>query len=1299
MAKESDLKKVIDLLSTWIVRIRSNNAIFLFDINKIAESFCLKLLNLIYGLKLKDLNLEKTNYPGLDLGDELISKVAYQVSSRTDTDKVISTLRTVLKKKYHETFSGGIKFLILSDGVKITFGRIDPKTILPAFNPETDILYIDDLTKAIKIIFDTDEVLFLKIKKLVESDIGIEDTGTNVESTDLLALINGLNEQIEDLKKELNVDFTLNDRPLFVRDLSLPNIPILSDRKIRVAEEIDILTANTLLWITGNVSTGKTQLAILIGKQYVENSYWFDAATIKDEQEFVERIIDELSLALNINRSSTIKNTIKEILKFVGPGSLIILNDLPQLSGKESQKRNFSILIKEAIDAKVNIVVTSNYDSPYSTEYDIFNYIVKYPIPIFSQEETGDVMKFYGANEETIKEEAGLIETLTEGHPLIINAICKYLQEHNWEIDNQAVLTIFKGNFGEDYKAEVYSKIIESSMDENTKRLLYRLSPINGSFSAAEIRAVSNILPEINHPTESIQRLKGIWLKLVDDYKLELSPLVKQMDSNLSDRIENEINTALGDMILSKKLISQTEASTVINYYHKGNAFPKLAIVLILVLQESLKNKELFFKWGFDLYWYYIKLPEEISPFFKVLIRFLQINVALQHKKNIDFLIKDIEEIAGKEDVGQLGKVMKNLVFHHVFSKIEPNKALLNFIEAQEGLANIQMDLPDFPLKDLAQDDFIWISFYKLRSKQEFIDWFATFETVSEKFTANSIYSSQGYIIAGHSLVHLCSALKEELEQGISTLKTIAELSIKLKLPLLTIYSLRYIIRLNAIHSVNLATSMVYVGQFHELIDSEPIYQYLIKEEVGRQLFYAGNRVESLKSLAQIVDIELPEHYIEGLDAYIIFAQLISTSDNSEAHDYMLKGLNKAISDSRTPIMDKIKFYGEAGISFWLVGENIEAINHLEKGFELLLDNFEEIPENQAAIIRFGHVTNYVKGILMDGYPPTKAGDGGEYAIPVRGTFYFSIDKLLEGGFYFDERKFIVTTLFESIFEFLGKYESAKKWALKGIDISLNLSDTKYAPVLMVNTFYLILERNYQKAVNLFLYIEDFLEKLNKSQKTKDDSLLKLALEQNKAWERNEPYYYQYIVVPIVFTIAEDILFEKIHQSDLPSWIDNVFDYLSIDLKDNDTLDFIKQIYCKCLVEKAALAEINILLDNYNGPYKSQVLTVGYILASLDASIFEAAQMQLALIPGIDEVFNNKFRAFYSFCIVPFFINFWQKRFDQNPKRFPQSEFWILKSVPRFKNATLANKLRYLFQALVLHLDIPVSSKIEKWLD
>jgi hypothetical protein len=63
----------------------------LTDINKYLEDFFKEVLNKILGTNLINLNQDRSNEPGLDLGDE-IAKVAFQVTSQKTSAKINETL-------------------------------------------------------------------------------------------------------------------------------------------------------------------------------------------------------------------------------------------------------------------------------------------------------------------------------------------------------------------------------------------------------------------------------------------------------------------------------------------------------------------------------------------------------------------------------------------------------------------------------------------------------------------------------------------------------------------------------------------------------------------------------------------------------------------------------------------------------------------------------------------------------------------------------------------------------------------------------------------------------------------------------------------------------------------------------------------------------------------------------------------------------------------------------------------------------------------------------------------------------
>lgn len=90
--------EIIDNLSNLNNQINLRCSLGFTDLNKVSEDFFAKLLNLIYSYNLKNLNTERSNEPGLDIGDESNS-IAFQITSQSDSAKINSTLEKITSEQ------------------------------------------------------------------------------------------------------------------------------------------------------------------------------------------------------------------------------------------------------------------------------------------------------------------------------------------------------------------------------------------------------------------------------------------------------------------------------------------------------------------------------------------------------------------------------------------------------------------------------------------------------------------------------------------------------------------------------------------------------------------------------------------------------------------------------------------------------------------------------------------------------------------------------------------------------------------------------------------------------------------------------------------------------------------------------------------------------------------------------------------------------------------------------------------------------------------------------------------------
>lgn len=86
--------EIVDALSDIAGQVSTRGRLGLTDLNKHAEDFFKTILNHLFSLSLVNLNSERSNEPGLDLGDKT-NKVAFQITATRTSAKVNDMLETL----------------------------------------------------------------------------------------------------------------------------------------------------------------------------------------------------------------------------------------------------------------------------------------------------------------------------------------------------------------------------------------------------------------------------------------------------------------------------------------------------------------------------------------------------------------------------------------------------------------------------------------------------------------------------------------------------------------------------------------------------------------------------------------------------------------------------------------------------------------------------------------------------------------------------------------------------------------------------------------------------------------------------------------------------------------------------------------------------------------------------------------------------------------------------------------------------------------------------------------------------
>ncbi|SHK04499.1 SMEK domain-containing protein [Pseudozobellia thermophila] len=111
MNKKNTIERIAELIARFRAEVETLNSQNLYDINIHAENVIIPILNYVYGLSLKNANLEEKNYSAIDLID-YENRVAIQVTSTANSEKVKHTLEQYKKHKQRDEFDSLLIYII-----------------------------------------------------------------------------------------------------------------------------------------------------------------------------------------------------------------------------------------------------------------------------------------------------------------------------------------------------------------------------------------------------------------------------------------------------------------------------------------------------------------------------------------------------------------------------------------------------------------------------------------------------------------------------------------------------------------------------------------------------------------------------------------------------------------------------------------------------------------------------------------------------------------------------------------------------------------------------------------------------------------------------------------------------------------------------------------------------------------------------------------------------------------------------------------------------------------------------------
>ncbi|MBK7883008.1 MAG: SMEK domain-containing protein [Chitinophagaceae bacterium] len=159
MNRINHISKIVSYATKFVLEVQGFNASGLYDINIHAEGFLIPVLNEVFGLRLENLNAtQKKNYPAIDLAD-FKSRVAFQVTSTSDFDKIKTTLEKFKDHKLNAAFD--VLYIYIITNKKDRYNDDKLKQYIPdnfVFSTADHVIDKDDLLQRISSLSSTPKI-------------------------------------------------------------------------------------------------------------------------------------------------------------------------------------------------------------------------------------------------------------------------------------------------------------------------------------------------------------------------------------------------------------------------------------------------------------------------------------------------------------------------------------------------------------------------------------------------------------------------------------------------------------------------------------------------------------------------------------------------------------------------------------------------------------------------------------------------------------------------------------------------------------------------------------------------------------------------------------------------------------------------------------------------------------------------------------------------------------------------------------------------------------------------------------
>lgn len=1014
-------------------------------------------------------------------------------------------------------------------------------------------------------------------------------------------------------------------------------------KRERVTNDIqDKLKEKNCVVLSGTKSIGKTTVIKLLAQQLAPSK------TIRIDCEYKENI--DLQVILSQHNK-------------ISRGTYVLIDSI-LLGANDITVRNFEF-ISQICKKGAYVIIASYNQIPREFLSINLDFACEVDVPSLTEDEIEEILKTYNAPTNLKK----TIYLFSSGHPIIVNALCFYLQKNDWAINDST----FAGIISYDHTSQVQnylSSILEVLIpDAVTRELLNRLLVINGNITQANLNIVANINPPISEPNRRFNILKPFWLNQASDGSYNISRLLKSAwHPDLLNSTKIAVNRELGLNLINTEALNQQNLSEALLYLINGEEYDVagtlyLKYLLFLAGQNNPSGNSHIV----NSFWIDLPLPKQMSLDVKIAIRIQQSFIFRNRSKG--YLQEDLLQLI---DNYKGDSFFKSFYYRSVSLILLMNEDITQSLEYYResillGGGNIEGMKPPEEMS-MMNSNGVWMLLFKIDNIEDFSKWVQLYHTLNK----NDIHIDYGTIDFCSSFIdrYVSSKTKPISQDIIDELYQLYELVENISgLDFLSILIINKIIYLTGTPMSNVELSLNTYEKYFEKYSHYDLTLLLFNQSLGDAYSNMENKDYAIQYYKKAIEAKDKKLLVYNrIKILIMLSSLIGEKDCEESIEIISQAYPLLEYVDVLEDITKSEIIGEHAIALWANNDRIRAIEKLAEGYEIIHDTFlDDSDIYKTTLLMYGVCIGHYSSIIGS------REINKDFVSPHRGMFLRDRDKTID--LYTPEKKYALAQMLFSAFDDLSIFESANIWAHKILAYKKNFpTDYPFYGLFFQFIPYLAKEKEFEEIDSIYYLTEASREQMI----TK--GVVKVIPDENKS-----DNYLSLFIIPCVFVALDEYVKNKTNGVELINVILKLLKRHSAFSENRAEVDLFEDYLSRFIDGKNPNLDIIREVNELNGDYYA-VKILGYLLISMSADVKYAFELHYAFLPSYDEKIYMLFGEASYLFLTPFFETYWNERLSCDVRQFEGSNHLSQRGIPLIEQRSKRERLKMIFNVFQNHI-------------